>query len=107
MPNVSFKYITGPSIAGICAVKNDVGDYELVTGVTCDFVVSSIFRKQLPFFIANSLMLVFVVITFFASFFFFCLSKDFHELWHSMRNTHLITEVKQQWATFALEYVAV
>ena len=37
--------------------------------------------------------------------FFFFLSPDFHELWHSMTSTCLITEVKQQWATLVVEWV--
>ena len=36
-------------------------------------------------------------------FFSFFLSPDFHELWHSVMTTSLITEVKQQWAALVLQ----
>ena len=39
---------------------------------------------------------------FFCSFF---LSPGFHENWHSLMNTHLITEVEQQLATLVLGWV--
>ena len=42
-------------------------------------------------------------ITFSSSF----LSPDFRELWHTVINTHLITEVKQQWARLVLGWVTV
>ena len=35
-------------------------------------------------------------------FFFFFLSLDFHELWASVMNACLFTEVKQQWDTLVL-----
>ena len=35
----------------------------------------------------------------------FFLSPDFHELWHSMMSSSLITVVKQQWATLVLALV--
>ena len=38
-------------------------------------------------------------------FFFPFLSPVFHELWHSMMSTCLITEVRQQWATLVLGWV--
>ena len=37
--------------------------------------------------------------------FFIFLSLDFHELWHSVMNMCLFTEVKQQWATLVLGWV--
>ena len=40
-------------------------------------------------------------------FFILCVSPDFHELWRSVMNTHLFTEVKQQWATLLLGWVNV
>ena len=33
------------------------------------------------------------------------LSPDFHELWHSVMSTCLITEVKQEWTTLVLGWV--
>ena len=35
----------------------------------------------------------------------FFLSPDFHEFWHSVRSTCLITEVKQQWTMLLLGLV--
>ena len=37
--------------------------------------------------------------------FVFFLSLDLHELWHSVMNTCLFAEVKQEWATLALGWV--
>ena len=33
------------------------------------------------------------------------MSPDFHQLWHSMMSTCLITKVKQQWAMSVLGWV--
>ena len=47
-------------------------------------------------------------ITFFHFFFLsFFLSLDFLKLWHSARSTCFITEVKQQWATLVLGWIAI
>ena len=32
---------------------------------------------------------------------------DFHKFWHSMTSSHVITEVKQQWARLVLRWVTV
>ena len=34
-------------------------------------------------------------------------SVDFHDLWHSMMSTCVITEVQQQWTTFELGLVTI
>ena len=43
----------------------------------------------------------------FLNFFCFFLSLCLHELWHRVMSTHLITEVKQQWAMLVLGWVTI
>ena len=37
----------------------------------------------------------------------FFASPDFHEFWRSVMSTHLITEVKHQWALLVLGWVTI